>query len=47
MTGREWLEWFLAQPQTCCAKCSVMNETNPAPWWRGNCTHFRHLERRP
>ncbi len=43
MTGKEWLAWFVMQPQERCPQpyCGRWNETNPPSWWRGNCSHAR------
>lgn len=41
MSGKDWLAWFVVQPQAFCEPCRHFNEVNPAPWWRGNCRHAR------
>ncbi len=45
--AREWLTWFIKQPQVWCAPCRRWNEVNPPPWWGADCYHARLARKTP
>jgi len=47
MTGKEWLAWFVMQPQERCPRCGWWNEVGALAGWQSNCWHASRLASNP